>query len=411
MDVEQAVALLERARQLAQSTGDRAAEARISWTLLLNNTMSGGDVAARVELGERALHLALELDERELLGFIYNDLWYAYAGAGRWAQALDALAIGREISREFGNLPALCENLTRTAISHLTIGSYDAALSTMDEAYRLAEAASSADFRALAHAFACIIHLDRGDPGLAVEIGQAAITWGESSSNVTVLIGTRSEIARAYLLLGDLDLAMDLARQALDIASTRFGLLIAWPQAALIRLHIQRGELAEAEAIQASADDYHDLQRRLCFMVPLWSNMGLAKVELTLAQQQFEKAAGEAAELIQLLETSGIKVLLPEARLRLAEALLAQNRLPEAQLVLEAARREAEALGSRRLLWPILAALAEIAALIGTPENAAAFRGEAREIVDTIAAHAPSDHLRESFLATAGVRALLAASS
>jgi tetratricopeptide (TPR) repeat protein len=409
MDVEQAAILLERARHLAHRIGDRAAEARISWTLLLNNTMAGGDVSGRIEHGERALQLALELDDRELLGFIYNDLWYAYAGAGRWSQALDALAVGREISREFGNTPALCENFTRMAISHIATGSYAAALADMDEAYQLAEAANSADFRALALAFACLIHLDRGDPAQAIEVGQAAIEWGEISSNVTVLIGTRSEIARAYLLLGDLDQAMDLVRQAFDVASTRFELLIAWPQSALIQLHLERGDLAQAEAIRSSADDYRELQQRFCFMVPIWTNMGLANVELGLAQRQFEKAAVEAAELIQRLEDNGIHFLLPEARLRLGEALLAQGRLADARPVLETARQEAEALGSRRLLWPIFEALAEAAARIGAAENAASFRRKAREMVEYFADHTPSDRLRETFLATARVRALLAA--
>ncbi len=115
MDLKQATVLLERARRLAHTAGDRAAEAKISWTLLLNNTMAGGDVAERVEHGERALQLALELGERELLAFIYNDLWFAYAGAGRWQEGLASLAAGREISREVGNLPTLSENHTRAA--------------------------------------------------------------------------------------------------------------------------------------------------------------------------------------------------------------------------------------------------------------------------------------------------------
>jgi tetratricopeptide (TPR) repeat protein len=408
MDVEQAADLLERARRLAHTVGDRAAEARISWTLLLNNTMSGGDVAERIEHGERALKLALELGERELLGFIYNDLWYAYAGAGRWSQGLAGLAAGREICREVGNTPALCENLARTALSHIATGSYAAALADMDEAYQVAEVAQSADFRALARAFAGLIYLDRGDLARAVEVGQGAIAWGESTSNVTVLIATRSEVARAFAVLGDLDHALALARQALQVATNHFPLLIAWPQSVLVRLHLARGELAEAEASQAAADDYRDLQQRLCFMVPMWGNLALANIELALAQRQFEKAAVEAAELVQRLEDYGIRFLLPEARLRLGEAFLAQGRAADAQTGLETARQEAQALGSLRLLWPILEALAEAAACGDTPENAAAFRREARKIVETIAGHAPSDLLRAKFLATARVRALLA---
>jgi ATP/maltotriose-dependent transcriptional regulator MalT len=371
--------------------------------------MSGGEVAARVEHGERALALALELNERELLGFIYNDLWYAYAGAGRWSQGLAGLAAGRQICRELGNVPALCENLTRAALCHIVMGSYDAALADMDESYQVAQAARSDDFLAQARAFAGLVYLDRGDVAEAIEVGQAAIASGESSSNVTALIGTRSEVARAYLFLGDTDHALALARQAQAVAANHFPMLLPWAQASLVRVHLARGDLAEAEAVQAAIRNYRDLQQQFSFMVPMWANAALANIELAQAKYQFDLAAAEAVELVQRFEDCGIRVLLPEARLRLGEALLAQGRLADARPVLETARQEAEALGSRRLLWPILEALAEAAARGGAPDNARAFQRAAREIVEYIAAQAPGDSLRQSFLATDRVRALLAA--
>ena len=409
LDVERAAALLERARQLAHAIGDRPAEAKISWTLLLNNTMSGGDVAERIEHGERALKLALELDERELLAFIYNDLWFAYAGAGRWSDAIAGLAAGREICRQLGHLPTLCENLTRAALSHLAIGRYDEALVDMDEAYRVAESANSADFRGLARAFEALIHQDRGDLGRAIEVAEAAIAWGEQSGNVTVLIGSRSDLARTYAFLGDFDTALALANQALDVAANRFPLMVAWPQCTLARLHLLRGEAGPAAAILAGAVDYRVLQQGVSFIVPMWGNMGLANVEVALAQRQYEPAEAHAAELVQRLGDCSIRFLLPEARLRLAEALLGQGRLDEAGAALLAARGEAEALGSRRLLWPILEALAEAAQRAGSPASAAALRAEARPIVEYFAARAPTPRLRERFLATPRARALLAA--
>ncbi|MEP7358286.1 MAG: hypothetical protein ABI847_13655, partial [Anaerolineales bacterium] len=356
-NVEQAMDLLERARRLAHAIGDRAAEARISWTLLLNNTMAGGDVSERIEHGERALRLALSLGDRELLASIHMDLWYGYAGASRWQQALAALAAGEKISREIGNLPVLCETMTRSALSHLATGNYTAALAIMDEAYRVAEAANSADFRSLARAFTGLIHQDRGDFDQAIQVAEAAIAQGEISGNVTALIGTRSDLARAYALLGDLDHALSLAQQAHQVASTQFEVLIGWPLSALMHLHLLRGEVAQAAAIQSSAPDYRDLQRRLNFMAPMWINMALANIELALAQNQFEPAAAQSAELIQRLIDCGLTFRLPDARLRLGEALLRQGRLPEAQAALQAALQAAETLGSRRVLWPIFEAL------------------------------------------------------
>jgi tetratricopeptide (TPR) repeat protein len=410
VDVEQAASLLERARGLAHQLGDRAAEAKISWTLLLNNTMSGGDVAERLEHGERALQLALELGERELLAFVYNDLWFAYAGSGRWSQGLDALKAGRAVCRELGNLPILCENLTRTAMSHLALGSYAEALDDMEQAYQTAEVAQNTDFRGLSLAFAGLIHLDRGDLAQAIEVSETAVTWGEQTGNVTVLIGTQADLARAYALLGDSEHALIVARRALEVAAKHFELLMAWPQSVLIRLHVGRGELAEAEAIQSAVLDYRTLQQRLSFMVPMWGNLALANIEVALALRQFGQARTLAIELVERLGDSDLRFLLPEARLRLGQAMLGEGQVADAQAALDTARREAETLGSRRLLWPILEALAEAAIRSNEPGQAAAYLNDARAIVNYIAAHAPTDRLRDSFLATAGFRRLVTAS-
>src|SRR5258706_4170029 len=205
---------------------------------------------------------------------------------------------GRTLDFPRGGQPADAVRKSHSSrLSHIATGSYAAALADMDQAYQVGEAAQSSDFRALARAFTGLIHLERGDLDQAITVAEAAIALGESSGNITILIGTRSELARAYLLLGDFDHAFALARQALEVAVSHFPMLTAWPQSLLIKLHIARGEVAEAEIIHASTTDYRELQRRLSFMTPMWGNMGLAIIELALARHQFDLAGAEAAEL------------------------------------------------------------------------------------------------------------------
>lgn len=74
------------------------------------------------------------------------------------------------------------------------------------------------------------------------------------------------------------------------------------------------------------------------------------------------------------------------------------------------ARREAEALGARRRLWPILLALSRLEA---DPTDAERLRQQAREVVAYIADHTPPDPtlepkvgLRASFLNLPAVRAV-----
>jgi hypothetical protein len=60
-----------------------------------------------------------------------------------------------------------------------------------------------------------------------------------------------------------------------------------------------------------------------------------------------------------------------------------------------------------RMMWRILAAQADIAERLGSPEEAEGLRDEAREIVAFIADNAGSEELRASFLASPDANSLL----
>jgi tetratricopeptide (TPR) repeat protein len=406
-DVSEAASLLERVGSLAHEIGDLVAEANINWTLLLNNTMSGGEAARSIAYGQHALDLARALNQRELTAFILTDLWFAYGAAGQWEQARAALDEGSVMARELGNLSVLCENLGRQGMTALILGNYDEALARMAESYEAAEAANSTDFRALMRSFAGLIHTDRGDIDRAIAISEEAIGYAQVSSNVTVLIGTRSDLGRTYAMMGAVEHAQALAELALESAG-RFELLRPWPGATIVRLHLMQHDLAMAATAFAGLPDFRELMRRAGFVPFMWANLALAGIELALARENWSGAALLAQEIVGHLEPRGMRYLLPEVRLLQARAHLALGQDDGALAALQTARAEAEALGSRRLLWPILAALAEIASARGQVE-ATSLRQQAREIVNYIAARAPTPALRQSFLASAGVQSLLKA--
>ncbi len=76
---------------------------------------------------------------------------------------------------------------------------------------------------------------------------------------------------------------------------------------------------------------------------------------------------------------------------------------------LRQARAEAETLGSRRILWQILAALSEAERESGNEGEARKVNEQAKSVVAYIADHTP-DELRPSFLNLPQVRSILAAS-
>jgi tetratricopeptide (TPR) repeat protein len=304
-----------------------------------------------------------------------------------------------------GNFSIAAEVQCRRAINHLVAGRYDDCLAVTAEAVKVADQLNSDDARALTRIPLCIIHTDRGDLDRAITLTEEAIHFGELSGNVTILIGTRGDLASAYALLGDLEHGLELTRQAAEDAN-RFPLIAAWPGSVTILLYLRQGELSRAAATLAELPDYRDLMHRAGFVPMMWTSLGLREVELALARADWAMALAQARELLAHLETLGVVYARPEARLLQGQAHLALGQLDQAEAALQTALAEAERLGARRVLWPILAALAEIAAARGQAE-AAPLRQRARQIVDYIAAHAPTPALRQSFLARQDVQGLL----
>ena len=80
---------------MARRIGDRAAEARALWNIVVANVYGGGDAARAVEAGEASLAIARDLGEREQLAFTLNDVSRAYMASGDFATAAERLAEAR----------------------------------------------------------------------------------------------------------------------------------------------------------------------------------------------------------------------------------------------------------------------------------------------------------------------------
>ena len=128
--------LADRTIVLARELGDRSAESKALWNLMIVNVYGGGDPREAIDAGERSLSIAREMNAREQVAFTLNDLSRAYAAIGD-VRARAYLEEARPLWREMGNLPMLCENLSSmSALLGLT-GENDEALALCDEAYAI----------------------------------------------------------------------------------------------------------------------------------------------------------------------------------------------------------------------------------------------------------------------------------
>jgi ATP/maltotriose-dependent transcriptional regulator MalT len=181
-----------------------------------------------------------------------------------------------------------------------------------------------------------------------------------------------------------------MAQQALQWSRPRFGYLQAWPLAHLARLSLLKGDIAAAERFLAESQLYYTPNLDL-ITIPV-SNL-LAAGEVALAAGRYPEALAASDQLMAYLSKTHTRPFVPDALLLRAQTLLAQHEEAQVHTVLEEARASAEALGSRRTLWHILALRGDLEA--------------AREHITFIADHISRPALRSAFLALPAVRTLL----
>jgi hypothetical protein len=141
-----------------------------------------------------------------------------------------------------------------------------------------------------------------------------------------------------------------------------------------------------------------------------WASLHVtpADGELALAKTEHARALAIADGVIARLNQSSVAAYRGEALALRAAALRADGRLAEAEVTLLAAHSLAERLDGRGTLWPVLAALSEIALAHGNAGAAARLRAKARTIAAVVADHIGQPELRAAFMSIPRVSALLA---
>ncbi|MEZ4734545.1 MAG: AAA family ATPase [Caldilineaceae bacterium] len=407
-DPAQGQSLLEEARDLARSLGDEAAEARILWNLLLLSVYTGGNCEQRMVYGEMALALVRRLDQPEQLAFTLHDLFYAYAGLDRWAEARSCLWEARDLWKRLGNLPMLSEAHMRLHWTYLVTGEYDQAIIHAEEAHRLGVESNNRDAQALSHFMLGFIYWERSEIERALATMEEDLAIAESVNSLTPLIGTRADLALLYGELGEVERGLALANQARKVAEEQLPILAYWAHAAQVLLHLRKGDIDGAAELMATLADYRTVKARFGYMPFMWVRVGLAQGEFALAQGEFEQATMLMDDLYVDLNKAGIWYLRPDVLHLKGRSLLGRgaNHLTAVHNVLQEARTATKPLGSRRALWPILVSLSEISYQYDEPPTAETLQQEALAIVNEIARHIKPTALQDAFLELPQVKML-----
>ncbi len=378
--------LSQRTLALARDLGDRQAEAKSLWNLVLVHTFDG-EVQQAIAYGERSLAIAREMGLREQLAFTLNDLSSSYAFDGRLERALTTLQEASDLWREMRNLPMLADSRSTAALYLFYAGRLQEAMAAAEEGLRISRSIQNLWGQAFGTGMLGYPSQELGLMGQAIEAWEQSHRLGEPSGLIMTVVYVGADLAWLYATLGAMARALELAIQAVDSSSRVMPAWRAWPVAVLARLHLLRGDVAQAEALIEDGCEgtlpYH-FNRLLRSGA---SAVFLAQAELALARGNPARAISLTSDLADYLRRVGAGTFLPDALVVKGRALLAQGGADEARAVLIEARSEAEAIGSRRTLWQILAALSEVETRSGNQAEVTSLRQQARAIVDFIADH------------------------
>jgi class 3 adenylate cyclase/tetratricopeptide (TPR) repeat protein len=405
-DTVEAIALSERALELARRLRDREAESMALWNLALGYGF-GQDALKSVTYGEASLAIARELNLVRQIPVVINDLFRSYFFGGQIEKALASAAEAKQLLRDVGNLPILASNLLNMGVALVQLGQYDRALASLEEATALSRSIGNVGGEVGGGFAAGLVFIEKGE-------WDRAIRFSEQNIQLAERVGQFGELGFNCINLSWLYSSLRLLPQALSYAemamkwSVDIGSVHPYARIALARIRLLEGDSRAAkqfvlEAKQAITFNwfiYHPLA-------------GLVEGEVSLAAGDFERAATRSETLLQKMVQYRARPWRPDVLLLRAKALRGAGKEDEAIGILKEAQAEAEALGSRRSLWQILALLAEMEDGRGDTAVAAAHWKAAAEQVQLIVGHMPNPSpevdLRQAFLDLPQVQVVLAA--
>jgi tetratricopeptide (TPR) repeat protein len=404
-DPPAAKTLGEEALRLARELGDRAAEARVLWALLVVIDKGGGDKQRALAYGQKSLTISRELGLTAQLGHTYHDLASLYMSFDRYEEARQAALNARAVWLELNNTPMLADSYVVTATVSQFIGDYEAAIADAQEMQRISKSIGNIWSQIIAHFYEASAYLQQGDFGRTFKNLQRGLDLAQNGGIIAFKDIANGNLISLYLQSGAPELAEPLAEEIYQNRDRLVFGFYSMIMSYVARLKLSKGDLPQAEQIISEAYPPDLDAADLLFYVA--ASIHVVEALLYMAQTRPEQALESLDKLVERARRIGARGHLAEPLLIQGKALTAMDKPDQACEVLHEARAVAGKIGQRTVLWQILAALAEIEEQQGNKGKAKTYRDEARNIVDYIAAHSGSE-LRSSFLSLPEVKIFLA---
>ena len=393
--------LLLDAFDISRELGDRGAQTKLSWNLMLNKLFSKRFDDA-LKHGETALTLARELGDAEQLAFVLNDLCRLYTCLGRFDDAYAVIKEARSLWIEQNNQVMLADSLGSEAEAAYNAGEFARAFGYCQQALQISERIKNIWGQSYDRMLMTFVLLQEGQLGKAIPLGDRSTQQADEAGLIASSITLRSELAWTHAFCGDFDSAYQMVAHAIRFAESTQPAWRVFPQAAKVRIHLLHGDIgsAQREAGEAPLQPISIPYARFTIFIIL------ANIELEYAKGDYAVALSMIDELLTEVEPL-TRLDVPDVLRMKGLALIELDRHEEALQVLTEACSRATGIGANLQLWLSYSDLADLQEKLGNNQEAKLKRNEARKIIGQIAESLREMGLRDSFLDQPRVKALM----
>lgn len=303
---------------------------------------------------------------------------------------------------EQNNQVMLADSLGSEAEAAYNAGEFARAYENSRQALQISETINNTWGQSYDRMLMTFVLLQEGQLGKAIPLGIYSTRQADEAGLIASSITLRSELAWVHAFCGAFVEAESLVSHAMQFAESKQPAWRSFPLAAMVRIHLLRGDIATALSAAGNAP----LQPTSIPYARFTIFVALANIELAIAKREHATALSMIDELLAEVETQ-TRLDVPDVLRWKGRVLLHLNRDEEALHALSEACSRSRRLGANLQLWLSCADLADLHEKRGNHQEAESNRNEARMIIRQIAESLQEIGLDESFLNQPQVRKLL----
>ncbi|MEW6208106.1 MAG: sigma 54-interacting transcriptional regulator [Acidobacteriota bacterium] len=301
---------------------------RLGWSYSFNN-----DIPRAIALFNQAMQIARKLDSHAGMGACYFGLGRAYRNLSEVRIARDYYTSALEHYRIIGNWRQLAESYINIGYIATFDGDYRSALQSLKQALAMIGYREEHSLLGRAYMYLAVTYDHLGSTSRALAAWEKCIDHFRQAGNAYLVASNQNNLADKLIWLGQWARAEQLVKSAIEVLR-HTSIITSYGGAldTLAQLYLLQGKIEEADRL---------LEECLEVLSPVKAGeWGLLSTRITIGRSHIVKGRADLAidpleEVIETCERTGDHRYIVDAKLWLAEALLATGQAERANELVE----------------------------------------------------------------------------